>query len=1314
LKGAILLFIPVRILKVVIVSILIAVCLLSWSYAAEPAEGQTLQNGISALQNSRYAEASRLLGDYFDLAVKNGNHRKQMECLEWQFRLFMETVDYNKALACCRTALDLLQTQYRQEIDAKIVPEPVFLYRTRLANVYYSRKLPDKAWEIMDELEKVDRRKFDESTLVEFYITRGKMLRLREQYDPAIKNFEEAIKLSMDGEDLYSEVIAVCGLARVYVSKRDFGKAFELLGQIQEKANDSPGFYLQCFILESYAAAKEEEDRNTSLAYYYGALSLSKAIGNPGKTAEILLSISSVNADMGNWDKAMEIGREASSVAVLSGNTYQRVKIALVLLGIYTSSGRVINCEPLKNELLAAGKASPEQSDRVMSMYFVSRTLQYVEKNMEASEAMLKQTLEQAEKAGEKKMIVQSLVILGNLYSTTGRYEEAIDVSNRALALSKTIPEGVEFDDRYYFNNCSASAIMSNIGKVYFIQSDYSKAANVYKEALLLNTSPEMAYSRMNIWINLLAVTLLSYDFSEAGQIIIDSLKDFKNIENPVRRAIAYNLLITILSGFSRTKGLNQYDSLTLEDTGSPGAAIMEKIIGNPELVVIFNDAYKEWIKYSEERKDYYSLSIAYIFQGYLFMLTNRDAEAFGSINRGIEYAKKNNVAKLDVIGYIYLTELYVKQKNYPEAYRIKLLELESNKRQSDDEGIYRSLVYLGILSREMKQMEQAEDYMKQALKISEKQADSAIRGSALLAIGNLYYKEKKYSESIEYFKNALELYRNNGERRRTALCLYMLAMNYCQSGSSTDSSPYYQEAFDIFLSLGLIYELRDVAISYGSYLLKNGRDREALTIYLEAINTFVEWRDRLPAATNKDRLSNLRENRELFEGAVTLLIKLNRYEEALKYMGLSHSLELMGSFDIKSVKTGETEQQQLLEKVDDLKSRMTLLARQIEGERDQKKKESLSGILATTRQDFFKAMNEIRSKNPDLEQLLTVRGTELAAVQKILPADSVMAEYYPAVDNLFIFIVTSDSLKIRKASISRERLYEIVKSYRQAIIEKQDLSSEKNRLDRELLFSYLVETIRDDVKDKKNILVVPGGLLWYLPLESLGSKPGAYYLQEKNISYVSSSDISRMISDKGARAGAYKSLTAFGAPSGSELPFSRQEVETIGGIFPGSRIFIGDSATKANFLKQAPLSSILHIATHSGLDKKDINNSSIKFAGQNGLLRLGEIYGIHLPAASLVVLSSCESALGDDAPGAEFASLGSAFGAAGASSVIASLWKVEDASCAMLFEEFYKNMKSGKSRTESLRLAKLKLISNPKTSHPFYWGAFILLGDWR
>jgi CHAT domain-containing protein len=97
-----------------------------------------------------------------------------------------------------------------------------------------------------------------------------------------------------------------------------------------------------------------------------------------------------------------------------------------------------------------------------------------------------------------------------------------------------------------------------------------------------------------------------------------------------------------------------------------------------------------------------------------------------------------------------------------------------------------------------------------------------------------------------------------------------------------------------------------------------------------------------------------------------------------------------------------------------------------------------------------------------------------------------------------------------------------------------------------------------------------------------------------------------------------------------------------------------------------------------------------------------------------MTVLSACETAMGRKDPGNEVAHLANGFVEAGSTSIIASLWKVSDASTAALMEQFYHELKNGKRKAEAKRLAEVSLLKDKATAHPYFWAPFVLIGDWR
>ena len=116
----------------------------------------------------------------------------------------------------------------------------------------------------------------------------------------------------------------------------------------------------------------------------------------------------------------------------------------------------------------------------------------------------------------------------------------------------------------------------------------------------------------------------------------------------------------------------------------------------------------------------------------------------------------------------------------------------------------------------------------------------------------------------------------------------------------------------------------------------------------------------------------------------------------------------------------------------------------------------------------------------------------------------------------------------------------------------------------------------------------------------------------------------------------------------------------------------------------------------------------------QNGFVGLQDIYGLRAPV-DLVVLSACQTALGKDVRGEGLLGLTRGFMYAGASSVVASLWKVDDEATAELMRQFYTNMlRKGMTPADALRAAQNSIRQRPEWQAPYYWAGFTLQGEYR
>ena len=150
--------------------------------------------------------------------------------------------------------------------------------------------------------------------------------------------------------------------------------------------------------------------------------------------------------------------------------------------------------------------------------------------------------------------------------------------------------------------------------------------------------------------------------------------------------------------------------------------------------------------------------------------------------------------------------------------------------------------------------------------------------------------------------------------------------------------------------------------------------------------------------------------------------------------------------------------------------------------------------------------------------------------------------------------------------------------------------------------------------------------------------------------------------------------------------------------------------------------SRFLHLATHTVLNDEQLELSGIALSNfdsegrrHDGFLHTYEIYRLRL-LASLVVLSSCQSALGNEVKGEGLVGLTHAFMYAGVPRVVASLWTVRDNPTAQLMAQFYREMlKTGQmSPAAALRSAQLSMMKDKRWESPYFWSGFVLQGEWR
>ena len=278
-----------------------------------------------------------------------------------------------------------------------------------------------------------------------------------------------------------------------------------------------------------------------------------------------------------------------------------------------------------------------------------------------------------------------------------------------------------------------------------------------------------------------------------------------------------------------------------------------------------------------------------------------------------------------------------------------------------------------------------------------------------------------------------------------------------------------------------------------------------------------------------------------------------------------------------------------------------------------------------------------------------------------------------------------------------------------------------------ENLYQALIAPVEEELT-KPEIVIIPDGPLFFVPFAALKDKSGTFLSERKRIRLGPSLTTLKLLKECPAEKHCKQGALIVGGPELGEvkyrgkktrfgnLPYARKEADMVGDVF-GVKALTGPLATKDEFKRRLQEGvAIIHIATHSNATTGELvfapGPSVAKKIPREKyyMLTVKDIYSSGINA-QLVVLSCCHSGRGKvKAEGV--VGLTRAFLAAGARSVLASLWAVDDEATSYFMKNFYQHLKSGESASASLQQAMKEMRKKPEWSHPYYWAPFFLVGD--
>jgi CHAT domain-containing protein len=694
----------------------------------------------------------------------------------------------------------------------------------------------------------------------------------------------------------------------------------------------------------------------------------------------------------------------------------------------------------------------------------------------------------------------------------------------------------------------------------------------------------------------------------------------------------------------------------------------------------------------------------------------------------------------------------------YYEESLVKYRDVAHDKRGTIDAGIKvgRVRASLGDYAGAIQQIEQLLSVAKEIDKDLYVGLCHEDLGQVWLAAGSYEQARREFQSAIDYFARA-------GTRRPWARAQSYLGETEFLLGNVGSASNAYQSALGVFQKLpdytneaALTFSLGKLALHKGQYdiaekyldrsielterLRENAASRDLRGSFLASVHDRYEAYVELLMARH-DKQPHQRLDIKAFEAsesgrARSLMDALRGYQRELRHP--SDPLLLLAEEKL------QREEQELVDE------KAKLLSRGASAKEIAKVDRELRDLGAT-----YETLQARINSSKKFTNLLRPGLDYESIKQEVTNADTSLLEYSLGTKNSFAWLVTKDGLKSYKLADKQtianaaNKLIHLLSAPTIGTEQQAQLQTAVDEVSR-----LVLDPLSHDLRTSR-LIVVADGILQYVPFQVLKASASAtepLLAQFDIIAAPSASTLAIVRQERTNRQPAPKLLVGFGdavfssdyspkpkqangtdleasrsneGPKGREFPRlfnAKRELRAIGDLVGDeASFFVEYDATRANLLKvDFSQFRILHVVTHGRLDDDQPEQSGLFLSlvdendrQLNGFVGLADIYKMHAPV-DLVVLSACHTALGENVRGEGLIGLTRGFMYAGASSVVASLWKVDDAATAELMKHFYGHLlRDGMTPPAALRAAQNKIRAQPKWKSPYYWAGFTFQGNY-
>ncbi len=960
--------------------------------------------------------------------------------------------------------------------------------------------------------------------------------------------------------------------------------------------------------------------------------------------------------------------------------------------------------------LAMLGSSAPAQTAASADDLLDKARKTYSEQGAQAALPQFESALAAFRTAGDARGEAITLGLIGNCYKKLGDYDRARQMLEQALAMKQKLGDRPE-----------EGRTLSHLGLLFWEMGDYPRAS----EHLL--RSIELARQIGDLRLEGSSANNLGLVYDEQGE--------YRRSREQYQRALELH----------RSTAFERGESDTLGNLGG-----VHLLLGR------FREAleyYRQALAISERTGLKPSMVQDLGNIGFCYLGMGRLAEAQASFERALQLAREAGMKKEEAelhkgrgSGLLQLGKFNAALEDYARA--LKVYESAGLKREKveglSDRGA--ALLMLGDLVS-------AERDFSEAAELARSIGNERGVASNLLALGDLEARRSRHERAAALYRDVLRRSRAAGNQDSTTASLLRLAatmrelddpqqanasaMEALEIARAHSTAPAEAEALlllgDLLRRLGQLQPALDrlqeaekvagavgnpdlnwrVAYGRGRALEELKRADEAIAAYRNA----VEIIEGVHAELREERFRSgyLQDKSQVYIALIRLLLRQGKNGDAFSFAERLRAQSRASPLD-RSVPP------QVAEREFELRLRIRRLQRALE-EETEKGAQFRRNAAAVFSEELQAAQREYQNLLDDLQRGRHPGRALLATEEQVrqrLPAHAALLQYVVAEDSVIIFALTREQLQATSAAVKGEELDASIELFRDLLNRRR---GEQWRAPAQLLRQRLIEPLESAgwLQGKRLLFLVPHGGLHYLPFAAL-ARPAAsgsrYLVEDYVLHYLPSA--STLVTEAGAQPSANQLLAL--APSRSRLQFAAREVRGIQALFPKqARALVGRGATEGSFKRLAGDYDIVHLATHGFFNKLNPLFSGVQLepdAQEDGRLEVHEILGLRL-RASLVTLSACDTALGSgyfsEVPaGDDFVGLTQAFLSAGSSSVLATLWEVNDRSTLEFMTGFYRRLPREQDSAALAWAQRRMLATGKRFSHPYYWAPFVLVGSNR